>query len=205
MLVTGLLNNSIFRTLYLSARFRGRIIVRRGTFVRLDPGARIVCTPGSRLLLGPRSYVRTPCALHIRRNGSLSIDGQVTIHRGTRVVVGEGAHLEMGPRSYINYNSTVACYERITIGSDCAISWDTTILDGNVHELVVAGVPKPRTRPVHIGDNVWIGTGAIIVGASIGSGSVVGAGSVVTTDIDPAALAAGNPARVIRKDITWRL
>ena len=56
------------------------------------------------------------------------------------------------------------------------------------------------THPVHIGDNVWICTGALILpGVTIGAGSIIGAGSVVTKDIPPHSLAVGNPCRVIRK------
>lgn len=54
-------------------------------------------------------------------------------------------------------------------------------------------------RDVHIGDNVWIGAGAVIVpGVRIGDNSVIGAGSVVTRDIPAATVAAGNPCRVLR-------
>jgi acetyltransferase-like isoleucine patch superfamily enzyme len=94
--------------------------------------------------------------------------------------------------------------DKITIGSNCIISWNANIIDGNAHELIVRGVPKPRTRPVHIGDDVWIGTGATVVGVTIGAGSVLAAGSVVTSEVPAKALAGGNPARVIREDVTWR-
>jgi maltose O-acetyltransferase len=58
----------------------------------------------------------------------------------------------------------------------------------------------PESRPVLIGDDVWIGTRALILpGVTIGSGAVVGAGSVVTGDIPERCLAVGNPARVIKK------
>jgi len=58
----------------------------------------------------------------------------------------------------------------------------------------------PESRPVLIGDGVWIGTRAVILpGVTIGRGAVVGAGSVVTSDIAERSLAVGNPARVIRK------
>jgi maltose O-acetyltransferase len=58
--------------------------------------------------------------------------------------------------------------------------------------------PEPA-KPVTIGDNVWIGGGAIVCpGVTIGDSSTIGAGSVVTRDIPPNVLAAGNPCRVVR-------
>ena len=52
---------------------------------------------------------------------------------------------------------------------------------------------------VHIGKNVWIGAGAVILpGVSVGDNSVIGGGSVVTKDIPPNVVAVGNPCRVLR-------
>jgi len=57
----------------------------------------------------------------------------------------------------------------------------------------------PASRPVNIGNDVWIGRSAIILsGVNVGNGAVVGAGSVVTKDVPPYAIVAGNPARLIR-------
>ena len=56
------------------------------------------------------------------------------------------------------------------------------------------------TAPVKIGNNVWIGAGAIILmGVTIGDGSVIGAGSVVTKDIPANCIAVGTPCKVLRK------
>lgn len=61
---------------------------------------------------------------------------------------------------------------------------------------------KTQTAPVIIGDNVWIGGGAILLpGVTIASNTVIGAGSVVTKDIPSNVVALGNPCRVIRKNI----
>ena len=58
--------------------------------------------------------------------------------------------------------------------------------------------------PVTIGDRVWIGCRATVLkGVTIGDGAVVAACSVVTRDVPPRALVAGNPARVVREDVTW--
>ena len=54
--------------------------------------------------------------------------------------------------------------------------------------------------PIHIGNRVWIGAGAIILpGVTIGNDSVIGAGSVVTKDIPSGVVAVGNPCRVLRE------
>ena len=55
-----------------------------------------------------------------------------------------------------------------------------------------------RALPVNIGQDVWIGGGAIILpGVTIGDGAIVGAGSVVTKDVAPGVTVVGNPARVV--------
>ena len=55
------------------------------------------------------------------------------------------------------------------------------------------------TKPIVVGDNVYIGANTIILpGVTIGEGSVIGAGSVVTKDIPDHVVAAGNPCRVLR-------
>ena len=54
--------------------------------------------------------------------------------------------------------------------------------------------------PVHIGNNVWIGAGSVLLpGVSIGDNSVIGAGSIVTKDIPANVVAVGNPCRVLRE------
>jgi maltose O-acetyltransferase len=65
--------------------------------------------------------------------------------------------------------------------------------------------PQPRrdrleaAKPITIGDNVWLGGGAIVLpGVTIGDNTVIGAGAVVTKDIPANSVAVGNPARVVR-------
>lgn len=63
------------------------------------------------------------------------------------------------------------------------------------------GLEGPEmTKPIKIGNDVWVGGGAIILpGVTVGDGSTVGAGSVVTRDVEPYTVVAGNPARTIRR------
>ncbi|MBS2534925.1 sugar O-acetyltransferase [Catenulispora sp. NF23] len=112
-----------------------------------------------------------------------------------------GAHLTVGARTFINYNLTALDAAPIVIGEDCQIGPNVQLLTP-VHPLE----PQPRkdrlesARPITIGDNVWLGGGAIICpGVRIGDDSVIGAGSVVTRDVPARRLAVGSPARVIRE------
>jgi acetyltransferase-like isoleucine patch superfamily enzyme len=196
----------LLRSLYLSGRFGGRIVIMRGTRLRLDSGAQIRAPHGARLVIG-RQEAGAPASLHLMRNARLSVRGQgrVTISRGARILVLDQAHLEIGAETTIHFNAAITRMKHINIAPSCAISWNTNILDGNLHELIVDGGPQPRTRPVALGSNAWIGCGSTILGATIGAGAVVGAGSVVTRDVPDRVVVAGNPARVIRKDVMWRV
>jgi tetrahydrodipicolinate N-acetyltransferase len=196
---------SVMRTLYLSARYRGWLIVSRGTRLKVGPRSSISISRGSYLFLGFAHFTPTPCSVHLGRDARLSIEGTVQIHRGTRVFVSDGGHLEIGTRSYINDCSTVTCCEHIKIGSGCSISWNTNILDANMHELVVKGIPRPRSGQIIIGDDVWIGTGAtILAGVTIGNGAVVAAGSVVTSAVPSGSAVAGTPARIVHERVSWQ-
>jgi acetyltransferase-like isoleucine patch superfamily enzyme len=197
---------SILRSLYLSARFRGRIIVLRGTRIRLDRGARIELEPGCRVVFGRDYTAGAPASLDMRRGARLTFygHGRVVICRAARIQVLEGAHLEIGDETAINHYAAITCADHIRIGRNNLISWNTNIFDGNMHELIVAGVPRPRSRPVILGDNVWIGAGATVLGATIGDWAVVATGSVVTSDVPGEVVVAGNPARVVKKEVSWR-
>lgn len=98
----------------------------------------------------------------------------------------------------------------IEIGKFCSISANVTILNSN-HDfnnvstypfsgLFLDEISKDRiVGNVFIGNDVWIGTGSIILqGGNIGDGAVIGAGSVVTKPVPAYAIAAGNPAKVIK-------
>jgi acetyltransferase-like isoleucine patch superfamily enzyme len=108
-----------------------------------------------------------------------------------------GALLRLGARVYLNSGAHLFARQRIEIGDDTRIAEDVYLSDTDFHE-VAPGVP-PRTAPIVIGRNVWIGRRAIILpGVTVGDHVVVGAGSVVTRDLPARAVAAGVPAKVLR-------
>ena len=71
---------------------------------------------------------------------------------------------------------------------------------------LIPALKEAVKAPIVIGDNVWIGMGAMILkGVTIGEGSIIAAGAVVTKDVAPNTIVAGVPAKEIRKDVTWTL
>ena len=112
-----------------------------------------------------------------------------------------GFNIVAGDNVYFNYDCVVLDVAQVTIGNNVMCAPKVQIYTAT-HPLDY----KLRRRglelgaPIEIGDDVWIGGGAIICpGVKIGARSVIGAGSVVTKDIPPGVLAVGNPCRVIRE------
>lgn len=111
-----------------------------------------------------------------------------------------GKHVHFGNGVYANFNLTLVDDGDIYVG-------DRVMMGPNV-VLATAGHPvEPELRrnvaqfnlPIHIGANVWLGAGCIVLpGVTIGENSVIGAGSVVTKDIPANVVAVGNPCRVLR-------
>src|SRR5207302_10213517 len=113
--------------------------------------------------------------------------------------------------------SLIMAEERIDIGSRCLVWWNVGIADSDFHPLEPAqrlidaqalapffkdrpSRPKLKTAPVKIGDNVWIGMGAVILkGVTIGDNSVVAAGAVVRKSVPANTIVAGNPATEVKE------
>ncbi|MFT3876333.1 MAG: sugar O-acetyltransferase [Propioniciclava sp.] len=123
-----------------------------------------------------------------------------------------GRHVHFGDHVYANFNLTVVDDGEIYVGDRVMFGPNVTISTAG-HPVL----PELRTRaaqfnlPVLIGNNVWIGAGALIMpGITIGDNTVIGAGSVVTRDIPADVVAVGNPCRVLRtigdhdREFYWR-
>lgn len=117
------------------------------------------------------------------------------------LAVGPNAELRIGEGAFINYGTSIAATERVEIGPQCSIGTYVTLMDNDFHRLEPERRnERPESRPIVLEANVWLGAKVIVLrGVRIGEGSVIAAGSVVTRDIPPRSLAAGVPAKVIRR------
>ncbi|HVF65386.1 MAG TPA: sugar O-acetyltransferase [Casimicrobiaceae bacterium] len=112
-----------------------------------------------------------------------------------------GFNIALGDDVFMNFNCVILDVAPVTIGS--------RVLFAPLVQVYTATHPLSAIerrsglefgKPITIGDDVWIGGGAIIgPGVTIAERSVIGAGSVVTRDIPAGVLAAGNPCRVLRE------
>jgi maltose O-acetyltransferase len=112
-----------------------------------------------------------------------------------------GVHIHVGARTFANFGLVALDVAEIRIGDDVQIGPNVQLLTP-VHPVD----PDPRRvkleagKPITIGNNVWLGGGAIVCpGVTIGENTVVGAGAVVVRDLPANVLAVGNPARVVRE------
>jgi acetyltransferase-like isoleucine patch superfamily enzyme len=203
---------SAFKTLWAYVRIphsrATSIIVAKNVIINLAKSACIRVLKG-RFLIGesdaPTKQRTRKTEITFADNAQLTLQGDVILYEGVGVRLTSGATLSIGNHTYVNRSASIDCTQEITIGDYCAISDNVQILDSDFHPMTYNGKTSTMSKPVHIGDHVWIGRSAIILkGVTIGDGAIIGAGSVVTRDVPPGCLVAGNPARVIKENVEWK-
>ena len=136
---------------------------------------------GGPLILGDRVWVGDGCVFTTGQHGSIEIGALTSIGRGCGLVA---------------YLSAIRIGAHAMIAANCHFySYNHGIAPG----VMMQKQPLGTKGDIVVEDDVWIGTGSIILsGVRIGTGAVVGAGAVVTRDVPAGTIVAGNPARVVR-------
>ncbi len=152
-------------------------------------------------------------SVRIKQGGSILIERGVTLNSAEwSNPLNDGCRVRLcavgGGKIILRANSGISSarlisHSLIEVGEGSAIGAGSLLCDSDMHE-VPLGSDKPiGILPIVIGRNVFIGAQCIILkGVTIGDGAVIGAGSVVTRDIPAGAVAAGNPAVVVKRQRT---
>jgi acetyltransferase-like isoleucine patch superfamily enzyme len=138
------------------------------------------------------------------RDGRLEIGQDVLFEPHVWLTAPDRARITIGAGTFLNIAVMVASVELVEIGEHCMFANGCFITDG-AHRFDDPEKPVPwqgftTKGPTRIGDNVWCGANVVITsGVTVGERCVIGANAVVTEDIPPFSIAAGAPARVLRK------
>ncbi|NVO32122.1 acyltransferase [Hymenobacter lapidiphilus] len=137
--------------------------------------------------------------------GKLRLHGNVALAQGCLIDVGPQAVVEIGQQTYINPRTQLIIKHGLRIGEYCAISWECQFLDEDFHALTYEGQRPVETPEIVIGNHVWIGNRVCVYkGTVIPDGCVVASNSVVKGIFtEENLLLAGNPAKVIRRNVQW--
>lgn len=135
--------------------------------------------------------------------GAVMLGDRVQMYRDVFIETGAQGVVEIGDDTHIQprcqfagFLSEIRIGRRVDIAPNCAFyPYDHQIVAGKP----IRQQPLSTKGPIIVGDDVWLGTGVIVLsGVTIGDGAVIGAGSVVTKSIPAGAIAVGSPATVIK-------
>ena len=168
--------------------------IQMGKGIKLIGWPFIFRFPGSEIKIGNGCIIRSNFWSNL-----------IGLYQRTIIIAKKGGKIRIGKNVGIS-GATVYAWNHIEIGDNTLIGANCKILDSDLHPIDPENRLKAdyadyvKTAPVVIGKNCFIGCNSLILkGVTIGDNSTIGAGSVVTKNIPANVIAAGNPAKVIRK------
>jgi len=148
------------------------------------------------------------CTFYIKGNNNTIIIKDNTILRKVNIeILGNNCKLLIDNHVMIGDNSYLSVKEGKTlmIGANCGLSRNIKILTSDGHPIFQDNKRINPAQDIIIKNNVWIGDNATILkGVTIGNNSVIGINSTLTKDIPNNCIAVGNPAKVVKENITWK-
>jgi acetyltransferase-like isoleucine patch superfamily enzyme len=154
-----------------------------------------------------RAFVRWPVqgnVLESFRDGRLEVGEHALLEPNVWLTTGDSGRIRIGGDTFLNIGVMVASVELVDIGDHCMFANGCFITDGD-HRFDDFHTPVTwqgfsTKGPTKVGDNVWCGANVVITsGVTIGERCVIGANSVVTSDLPAYSIAAGAPAKVLKR------
>ena len=158
-------------------------------------------------MLRSQAFVRWPIqgnVLEALDDGRLEVGRHTVFEPQCWITVAPEGRVEIGEGCFLNIGSMVAAQHEVTIGSHTMLANGCFVSDAS-HRFDDPDLPVPwqgftSKGPTRVGSNCWLGANVVVTsGVTIGDRCVIGANSVVTQNLPPRTIAAGVPARVIRR------
>ncbi len=154
--------------------------------------------------IGRNVFVDDHCIVHMPDGtGTLELAEGVSLWRGSILYIADGGSLRVGADTHFQADTIITALgpvefgARVQVAPRCAFyPYDHGFADVS---RPIMEQPLVRKGGIHVADDVWFGTGVIVLdGVRIGRGAVIAAGAVVTRDVPANAVVAGNPARILK-------
>ena len=189
------------------------LVYRRTKLHRIGGEIKLNCKPAPGLVkLGPHG-LGTQDKMYSRTiwecNGTLVVNGMASIGRGSKISIGEEGKLILGHDFTISGRSEIICQQEITFGDGCLLSWDILVMDNDSHHITDKdGNSLPGTRPIKIGNHVWICCrSTVLKGVTIADDTIISATSTITRsfhDTNCAIGGSGKDAKIVKSGINWQ-
>lgn len=192
---------NLLSTLIFNKNKKLTFIIYKNAVVKKHEDSEFIIKGRFRLGRNWNGITHSKSSLTAKKSSKLIVNGEFDCYEGCIITIEENAVLQLG-NGYINSNSKIYCFNKITVGDGVAISEEVIIRDSDNHKLLYEGYEM--TKPITIGNHVWIGFRAVILkGVTIGDGAVIAANALVNRDVPPNCLVAGIPAKIVKQDIRW--
>ena len=154
-----------------------------------------------------QAFARWPVhgnVLEAFRDGRLEVGAHTLFEPHVWVTIGDEGRVRIGAGTFLNIGVMVAAQSLVEIGDHCMFANGCFVSDAS-HRFDDPDKPVPwqgftSKGPTRIGDNVWCGANVVVTaGVTVGERCVIGANSVVTVDLPAHSIAAGAPAKVLRR------
>ncbi|MEI6752662.1 MAG: acyltransferase [Paludibacter sp.] len=140
-------------------------------------------------------------------SGRVIFKGRALIGQGSKISVEDTGELIFGENLKITAETSIVSLLKIEFGKNCLLSWDILIMDNDFHAIINKknGIRFPQSKPIYIGDNVWIGCNTTILkGSHIPEHCIIGSNSTVNKKFEESyCLYAGNPLKVRKENVDW--
>ncbi len=144
----------------------------------------------------------------VELKGAVVFESKATFGHGTKISVGPKATLTIGDNFTNTAEITIICFKDMSFGKNVLTSWNTLIMDTDFHATyhIQTNQTFSYEEPVRIGNNVWIGTRAVVLkGSCVPDGCIVGANALVNKKYEEEnCLLAGNPTKICKRGISLK-
>ena len=196
---------SIVKTVYLNYKcfnlktcLKLPILIHKGTKIKSIGIISISCPASPGLIIFGKNC-------KINNTGNLIFNGKARIGPESHIFIDKSATLSFGSNFAATEGLKINCAKRVTIGSDCLFSWGIQIIDTDFHKIITQEIIVNENKDILIGNHIWLGFNTTILkGTTVTNNVIVGAHSLLNKVYNEEYVVyAGNPAKVVKREVSW--